>query len=154
MVDDLSLPDVLLNKKNLLKMVTILFPCTVKKVVPSEYKNERIFLVKAFGENSAKIRQKFFSEPLVKYLWINHFMKESPGTVLSYLRSMRSKEHGEHKLKKFLQNLEWMETACNYKIFPESFTSEDSIMRFSQEEKEEYLIKNNAEANTKSDEIR
>ena len=110
--------------------------------------------MKVFGENSAKIREKFFSEPLVKYLWIHHFMKESPGTVLSYLRSMRSKEHGEHKLKKFLQNLEWMETSCNYKILPEAFTSEDSIMCFSQEEKEGHLFNNNGKASTKSNEIR
>ena len=101
MADRLSLPNVLLNEEDLLKMVTILFPCSIKKVTPDEYKHERIFFVKAFGENSALIREQFFSNPLVKYLWVNHFMKEGSNIILTYLRSIRN-DHGEYKFQKFL----------------------------------------------------
>ena len=52
MVDILSLPSQFINAVDILKMLTLLFPCSIKKVFPNHYKIERLFLVRVFKENS------------------------------------------------------------------------------------------------------
>ena len=74
MVNTLSLPEALVDEENVLKLLTIIFPCTIKKVDPENRKEERAFFLKIFRENSAIMRSKFFSDPLVKYLWEQIFI--------------------------------------------------------------------------------
>ena len=91
MADELSLPATLLTHKNVLKMLTILFPCTLKKVQPTAYAAERLVIARrVFKENSSKTREKFFADPLIKYLWVRIFVTNTPETFISYLRQVRT----------------------------------------------------------------
>ena len=53
MTDILCLPHELLGTENFLKMLTIIFPQSVKKVLPDLYPAERRFLVNIFRENNS-----------------------------------------------------------------------------------------------------
>ena len=69
MVKDLVLPDALQDNDSTIKMVTLLFPCTIRKLfdIPLQQMDERTrtFFVQVFKENSVVQRRKFFSDPLI-----------------------------------------------------------------------------------------
>ena len=73
MVKGLVLPDALQDNDSTIKMVTLLFPCTIRKLfdIPLQQMDERTrtFFVQVFKENSVAQRRKFFSDPLIQYLW-------------------------------------------------------------------------------------
>ena len=98
MTDILCLPNELLGTENFLKMLTIIFPQSVKKVLPDLYPAERRFLVNIFRENNSQSRKKYFSDPLVKYLWTHFFIREAPEICVTYLRLVKSQtENGTTK---------------------------------------------------------
>ena len=55
-MNDLNLPQELKDDENMLILLTVLFPCTVKKIRPTEYAEEREQLKETFRENCAKKR--------------------------------------------------------------------------------------------------
>ena len=47
----LGIPDALMDEASMLKILTIIFPCTIKKVKPNQYVRERTLLIQIFREN-------------------------------------------------------------------------------------------------------
>ena len=76
MVNVLNLPSVFLDQDSILKMITLLFPCSTKKDFKFEETEDRIIFLKAFKENSHGMRIKFFSNPLMKHMWSKIFITE------------------------------------------------------------------------------
>ena len=73
-MDEIKLPHDLKDLDNTLKLLTIIFPSTMKKIRPSDLIDERKDLVEIFRENCSNKRLKFFQDPLVKFLWNQVFM--------------------------------------------------------------------------------
>ena len=140
---DLNLPKELLDHDNTLKLLTILFPCSIKKILPTECIEARELLLSTFRENCAKKREDFFSDPLVKYLWNNIFIQEQPEIFQSHLRWILSdSKYGEIAIAKFVMCLRKLE-ACLAKFTPDgSLVEINSIKKFEQAEMHDYLVKN------------
>jgi len=104
---NLELPESLLDRENVVKMLTILFPCSTRKPLgDEECRDVRHFFAEVFRENNVAIRNKFYSDPLVKYLWQHIFLDECPEICVSHLRRIRSQEEqGEDKYKRFLSDI-------------------------------------------------
>ena len=73
MTMQLKLPNSLLDNECTVKMLTFLFPCTIDKSIenfpPQMTDNLREVFVTIFKESSIPLRNSFFSDKLVKYLW-------------------------------------------------------------------------------------
>ena len=137
------MPESLLDHENVLKMVTILFPCTTKGILPDYCKAKREQLVQTFRENSQKSRTFIFSEPLVKYLWSNVFIKNAPEIVVDHLRWIHSQPcHGAVKFDRVFKDMKQLEITCNFKMLPDSARSPDGTKVFSKKEQFEYLLEN------------
>ena len=66
MVKELNLPTALLDQQCVALMLTLIFPCTIKKPLPNlTGVLDRVCFVKVFRENNNATRTKFFSDPLV-----------------------------------------------------------------------------------------
>ena len=139
----LCLPNELLDTESVLKMLTILFPQSVKKVLPGTHSAERQFLVLIFRENNSSSRKRYFADPLIKYLWTHVFIKEAPDVCATYLRLVKSQpEHGTAKLDKFMRDLFGLETTCNFTILPDIARSIADIEVFSRQDECDYLVRN------------
>ena len=91
-------------------MLTILFPCTVKYVLPNTNPEERHLMVTVFRENSNRTRLLFFSNPLVKYLWNQVFMRQNPEIIMTQLRLLKSdKYRGQRGVNKFVESMREIE---------------------------------------------
>ena len=73
MTKDLKLPDALTDDDSIAKMLLLLFPCAIRKDLTSltlqMSDNQLGFFVQVFKENNISLRNRLFSDPLVKYLW-------------------------------------------------------------------------------------
>ena len=99
----MQFPEALMDEASTLKMLTIIFPCTIKKVKPNHFKCERNLLIQIFRENCNLKRSKFFMDPLIKFLWNNIFMVEAPDIVHNHLRAIRSDpSYGEDPTRKLV----------------------------------------------------
>ena len=68
--DELLLPDELMTDANVVKMLTLIFPCTTRRPLPNLTERvDRILFAQVFRENNNNVRTKFFSDSLIKYLW-------------------------------------------------------------------------------------
>ena len=103
----LEIPKELRDQENLLKLLTIVFPCTVKHVEPKLHRNERLKLISIFRENCAKKRQEFFKEPLIQYLWSKVFMEANPDIVNVHLRRIKSeRDDGDIAVTKLIKSIQ------------------------------------------------
>lgn len=118
--EQLKLPEAIMDHQSIVKVVTILFPCTLRKDMGACPFNTRSFFVQVFKENNVKIRNRFFSDPLVKYLWAKVFILEASEICISHLRRIRShQEHGEAKYERIMKDLKHNETQFNLKMVPD-----------------------------------
>ena len=109
-MDDLGLPGELIDDENILKLLTLLFPCTNKKFRPTECVESREMLLSTLSENNEKMRQVFFSDPLIRYLWNHVFMQDRPAFVSNHMRWFRSDpKYGEAGVLKFINCLRKLE---------------------------------------------
>ena len=140
----LELPEALLDRENIVKMLTILFPCSTRKTLgEEEYRDTRHFFAEVFRENNVAIRNKFYSDPLIKHLWQHIFLVECPDTCISHLRRIRSQEEqGEDKFKRFLTDVGQIELALNFKMLPDDARKEENTKVFSKEEELADLMEN------------
>ena len=139
MVKDLALPEALLDHESVVKMLTLLFPCTTRRRLPllpvMENPVDRIPFAQVFRENNLSLRQKFFSDPLVKYLWSKIFIVECPDICIDHLRRIRShSEQGEEKFSKFCKEIARTEMKFNFKMLPDSAKKSENITVFSKSE--------------------
>ena len=142
-MDMINVPNDLKDEHNALKLLTIIFPQTLRKIRPFEYAEEREDLNEVFKENCASRRLRFFKDPLVKFLWNNVFMQHKPHLLTSHLRWIKSDpDNGDIALLKFVSCLKVLEE-CQIRFTIDGTKLEsDSIESFSQAEKHDYLIQN------------
>ena len=115
------MPVDLQDLSNIVKMLTLLFPCTVRRPIPNlETFVDRIILSSVFRENNHRMRLKFFSDPLVKYLWSNFFIRDSPEIIVAHLRRIRSQDIGEAKQERILMDMKLLEIKLNFKTLPDN----------------------------------
>ena len=106
-METLEIPKELKDQEHVLKLLTIVFPCTVKHVEPKLYRAERLKLISIFRENCAKKRQEFFGEPLIQYLWTKVFMEANPDIVNVHLRRIKSERaDGEVAVAKLIKSIQ------------------------------------------------
>ena len=74
MRDRLNLPEFLLTHDQVLKMVSLVLPCQFKRLKAPEARQSRSVLLNVFNENNSKLRDKFFSDELLQYLWSEVFI--------------------------------------------------------------------------------
>ena len=109
-MEKLEVPQELREYDHILKMLTIVFPCTSKTIRVDDYKNDRAIMVAVFRENTSKKRRAFFSEPLVKYLWQKIFMPAHPNLVKNHLRRIKSEAaDGNVAVARFLESVQKLE---------------------------------------------
>ena len=109
-MEKLEVPQELRDYDHVLKMLTIVFPCTSKTIRVDDYKNDRAKMVAVFRENTSKKRRAFFSEPLVKYLWQKIFMPANPNLVKNHLRRIKSEAaDGNVAVARFLESVQKLE---------------------------------------------
>ena len=101
MCERLKVPKSLLDTENVEKMLVILFPCIAKRPAYSDKKKHPLFRI--FKENNHALRMKFFSDPLVKFLWQYLFIKKHENILVNHLRRIRSHEDiGQAKYDRFV----------------------------------------------------
>ena len=157
MTKRLHLPDSLIDDENVLKMLTLLFPCTVDKILPGCFRAERKLFVQTFKENNARLRQDFFSDPLAKYLWSQIFIEEASEMFVMHLRWIRSQPvHGAKKFDRFLKDMKQLEITCNFKMLTENGkdANSDITKTFTQQEEYKYLVENGRYNKRQTDKIR
>ena len=92
MAEKLELPEVLHDYEHVIKMLTLLFPCSTRKPLPElNTMVDRVVFVEVFRENNTIQRNRFFSDPLIKHLWEEFFLPECADTCVAHLRRIRSK---------------------------------------------------------------
>ena len=96
---------------NIIKMLTLIFPCTTRRPLPNLTERvDRILFAQVFRENNNKVRTRFFSDLLIKYLWSKIFIITNPEIVVSHLRRLRSQEScGEAKYDRLVRDLMHLE---------------------------------------------
>ena len=105
-MDKINLPQELRDYESLLKLLAIIFPCSVKTIEPDLFQDERLKLVTIFRENSAKKRHNFFSDPLIKFLWTRVFIKANPLLIKTYLRKIKTdRNNGSTTIQNFIANI-------------------------------------------------
>ena len=109
-MEDINLPHDLKDQDNILKLLTIIFPCTIKKIRPFDLVDQRKELIAIFRENCSKKRLNFFQDPLVMYLWNQVFMKERPDIFENHMRKIKSdSKYGDIAIDKFVTSLRALE---------------------------------------------
>ena len=69
MRDNLGIPNSLLTREDVFKMICFIMPCRTKRIDTSDFSDETKIFYEIFSGNTNKQRQIFFSDPLVKHLW-------------------------------------------------------------------------------------
>ena len=130
-----------MDDENVLKMLTILFPCSLKKIRPGKCKEKVKLFSCVFHENNFRMRREFFSDPLIRYIWPNIFVKEDSDFIVTNVRWVRSKHlDGPWKANTFLKNMQQMELDCNVEILPDNDKLLNITEIMSKEEEYHYLI--------------
>ena len=118
LVKQLDAPKDLCTPESAIKMVAIVFPCSIRKYA-RKHEREIAVVLKIFKENSIKLRDAFFSDPLIKYLWSEVFIKRAPEICITHLRRIRSvPHHGEARFNKLLQDMKRQEVTLEIKLLP------------------------------------
>ena len=83
--------------------------------------DKRTLFVQVFRENNGAVRTKFFSDPVVKYVWDNIFVTQSEDIIISHLRRIRSHpDFGEQKYIRLLKDMNDNEVNYNFRMLPDA----------------------------------
>ena len=126
MSETVQVPNHLLDNESVEKMLIILFPCITKKPAYSAKKKHPLFLI--FRENNYALRMMFFSDPLIKFLWKDLFIKKRSDILINHLRRIRSHEEiGRMKYDRFVKDLAINETKHQMTLLPDSVNSNKDV---------------------------
>ena len=126
----------------MLKLLTIIFPCTLKRLQPQQNREERLKLINIFTENNQRSRKDFFDDPMIQFLWSNVFIKENPDLVTSQLKSLKSEQDlGAIKVERFIISIQQLEEQHQIRFLPLGANAE-KIEQFAPEEEYQFLLKN------------
>ena len=104
-------------------------------------KKHPLFLI--FKENNHSLRMKFFSDPLIKHLWQDLFIKKREDILVNHLRRIRSHEEiGQTKYERFVKDLKINETRHKITLLPTSINDTTDVSVFTEEEALTDLIEN------------
>ena len=141
MLECIKVPNSLLDKDSVTKMLIILFPCIIKRPAFKAMKNSPMFLI--FKENNYTLRTKFFSDPLIKFLWKNFFIKKHEHIIITHLRRIRSHDIvGETKYERFVKDLSINEAKHKITLLPDSIKDATKVSIFTEEEAFADLVEN------------
>lgn len=143
-MDQLEMPEELRDHESLLKLLTIVFPCSVKTIEPNFCRVERLKLVAVFRENCDKKRHDFFSEPIIQFLWTKVFMKNNPDLINIHLRRIKNdREDGSIAVDKFIKSIQKLEDEMKIKFFSSgSDLNSEELAVLSKEEEYKFLLQN------------
>ena len=138
MAADLFLPKHLMDYSSMIKVLTLVFPCSIRRSLPELIEPvDRVFLVEVFRDNNSAVRAKFFSDPLIKHLWSKNFINKNPEIVVGHLRRLRSHSVlGEAKYERLMKDMMHLELTLNFKLLPDMARSSENTMTFTTEEKQ------------------
>ena len=136
MTQKLALPAALMDEENIIKMLTLIFPCSTRKPLPAMTSNvDRTAFARVFRENNGSSRIKMFSDPLIANLW-SVFVEESPDIIVTHLRRIRShEERGEVKFDRLMRDFMQLELTLNIRLLPDVARDSANTTVFSKEEK-------------------
>ena len=105
MTKDLALSNQLLSPENNVKMLTLLFPCSIKSHKEhDEFSYTRLLFTRIFKENSSSLRNTFFCDPLIKHLWGTIYVKECAEVFTNHLKKIRGQPNeGEIKFMRIFK---------------------------------------------------
>ena len=143
-MDQLEMPQELRDHESLLKLLTIVFPCSVKTIEPSFYRADRLKLVAVFRENCDKKRHDFFSEPIIQFLWTKVFMRVNPNLINIHLRRIKNdRDDGNIAVDKFIKSIQKLEDEMKIKFFSgESDLNSNELVMLTKEEEYKFLVQN------------
>ena len=141
LLDYVEAPPELLEKDCINTMLIILFPCIIKRPAFKAMRKSPMFLI--FRENNYTLRTRFFSDPLIKFLWKNVFIKKHEDILVTHLRRIRShKIVGQIKYERFVKDLMTNETKYKMTLLPDTIKDESKMTIFTEEEAFTDLIEN------------
>ena len=141
----LSMPNALLNDENVVKMLTLLFPCSESREPTrmKKYTAEKSLFAKIFRENNYDLRERFFNDPLAKFLWGKIFTVDAAEITINHLRRIRSlPNYGEEKYQRLRKNMVQVENEMKFKMLPDIANKPDGVKVFSEEEALNDLVQN------------
>ena len=134
-------PPELLEKDSVDTMLIILFPCIIKKPAYRAMRKSPMFLI--FRENNYTLRTRFFSDPLIKFLWKNVFIKKHEDILVTHLRRIRSHNIvGQTKYERFVKDLATNEIKHKITLLPDSIKDDSKMTVFTEEEAFTDLVEN------------
>ena len=132
--------------------MTILFPRTADvQILGRNYKYDpdRNFLVQIFRDNNSKKRAHFFKNLLIRYLW-KLFVENDKAQLIDYMKSIRSDtETGELRFIRFMQEFKSLEEQLGFELLPDEFKDLNKLTIFTQEEQNQYKLKNCSDRSSK-----
>ena len=134
-------PAEFLEKESVTKMLIILFPCIIKRPAYKNMKKSPMFLI--FRENNYKLRSKFFSDPLIKFVWSNVFIKKHEDVLITHLRRIRSHPpNGETRYERFVKDVTINEHINRVCLLPEAVKDASKVSVFTEKEAFTDLVQN------------
>ena len=92
-------------------------------------------MFRIFRENNYTLRTSFFSDPLIKFLWRDLFVKRREDILVTHLRRIRSLEvAGQTKYERFVQDLRANESRHGVTLLPNSVKEAAKVAIFSEAE--------------------
>ena len=141
MREQVGVPNDLLDAESVDKMLIILFPCITSRPAYVAMKKSPLFRI--FRENNYTLRTKFFSDPLIKFLWRDLFVKKREDILVTHLRRIRSLEvTGQTKYERFVKDLRINESRHGVTLLPNSAKEAAKVAIFSEEEALTDLLEN------------
>ena len=130
-----------MDKESIEKMLVILFPCITKRPAYKNMKKSPFLLI--FKENNYNLRTKFFSDPLIKFIWRDVFIKKHEDILVTHLRRIRSHDVvGETKYERFVKDLQINENRHKITLLPISIKDAAKVSIFTEEEAFTDLVEN------------
>ena len=144
MKKDLVLPEALVSTENTVKMLTLLFPCSIKSNrQQDEFTRDRNLFSNIFKENNNCLRNTFFRDPFVKHLWGSIFVSECAEVSKQHLRKIRSQPNqGEVKFMRLFKHMLQLEEQFNLKMLPACARNPHNLKVFNKDEEIEYMVQN------------
>ena len=141
MLEHLKVPKNFLDKESVDKMMIILYPCIIKRPEYSLMRKSPMFLI--FKENNQTLRNLFFSDPLIKFLWRDVFIKKAEDILVGHLRRIRSHAVvGQTKYERFIKDLTINESRHGITLLPESIKDASKVSIFTEGEALIDLVEN------------
>lgn len=145
----IGIPDELMDLKGLHEMMLLLYPALHIKIVTKDRNYSELMLYydlivvsfyEIFKNNNIVMREIFFTNPLIKWLWEFVFIKMKPMLLVNHLRRIRSYPfEGEARFRSLLIDLKSLESSFTIRLLPSYCDDTKRIKVFNRDEAEKEL---------------